>query len=220
MVGKIDFCQQIVAAGQRMLRSNLTVETWGNLSLRDPETGFIYLTPSAMAYDTIQASDVVVCDAGGNLVSGWRKPTMEKELHLAVYRARPEINAVLHTHPLHSMVFAVLAEPIPLVLDEAAQVLGAAVEVTPYALPGSAELAAYCAATLGKQANACLLRAHGAVCIGENLEQAFRTATVLEMTAQVYYMARCIGQPQTLPTGAVQAMQEYVRHHYGQDKQS
>ncbi|MCE5196938.1 MAG: class II aldolase/adducin family protein [Negativicutes bacterium] len=218
MVSRTDFCQQIVTAGRRMLQSNLTVETWGNLSLRDPETGFIYITPSAMAYDTIQASDVVVCDASGTLVDGRRKPTMEKELHLAVYRARPEINAILHTHPLYSMVFAVLAEPIPLILEEAAQVLGAAVEVTAYALPGSAELAAYCAAALGRQANACLLRAHGAVCIGETLEQAFRAATVLEMTAQVYYMARSIGQPQALPAGAVQAMQEYVRQHYGQDK--
>jgi len=220
MLSSAYFRQQIVAAGQRMLHSGLTVETWGNISLRDPETGLVYFTPSAMPYDTILESDVVACDSTGAIVDGLRKPTVEKELHLAVYHARPEINAILHTHPLHSMVFAVLAEPIPLILDEAAQVLGATVEVTPYALPGSLELAAFCAAALSRKANACLLRAHGAVCVGEDIGQAFRAATVLEMTAQVYYKARCLGQPQAISANAIAAMQDFIRHHYGQDKES
>ena len=111
--------RRLVQAGREMLEKKLTVETWGNLSLRDPDTGLVYLTPSAMPYHTITEGDVVVLDREGNLVEGGRKPTVEKELHLGLYRTRPELNAVIHTHPVHSQVFAVLRRPIPPIMDEA-----------------------------------------------------------------------------------------------------
>ncbi len=71
----------------------------GNISIRDPETGLVYLTPSAMKYSTIVEDDVVVCRLDGTIVEGHRKPTIETGLHLAIYRNREEVNAVIHTHP-------------------------------------------------------------------------------------------------------------------------
>ena len=67
----------IVDSGLRMLRSNLTVETWGNISARDPETNLVYLTPSAMRYDVIREDDIVVAKLDGMILESSRKPTIE-----------------------------------------------------------------------------------------------------------------------------------------------
>ena len=202
-----------------MLEAGYTIETWGNISARDPKTKLVYLTPSAMDYKACTPEDVVVSDPDGNIVDGIRKPTIEILLHLTVYKNRPEVNAIVHTHPLYSTVFSCMGEGIPMIIDEAAQTLGASVKTTRYALPGTQELAEECVKALGTNANACLLQSHGAVCVGENMEAAFKVAKVLEVTAQIYQMIRATGgQPVPLSPKNIAAMQNFVRNHYGQDK--
>ncbi|MDR2479654.1 MAG: class II aldolase/adducin family protein [Treponema sp.] len=205
----------ILDSGLRMLHSGLTVETWGNISARDPETGLVYLTPSAMHYDKLSEDDIIVANLDGTLVEHRRKPTIEIDMHLGIYRARPDINAVVHTHPIYSQVFAVLREDIPPVIDEAAQIMGGAVHCARYALPGSAELAANCVEALGKTGRACLLANHGAVCVGADMDGAFKVSTVLEMTAHIYQLARAIGKPATLGEDLVSVMHDFAYNQYG-----
>ena len=169
----MDYRELVVQSGLRLAASGLTVETWGNISARDPETGRVFLTPSAMKYDAITADDVAVCGLDGVILEGSRKPTVEMGMHLAIYRTRKDVNAIVHTHPVYSMVYACQGKDIPLFTDEAAQTLGDVVRVTPYALPGSRELAENCAAVLGERANACLLRSHGAVAVGRDMDANF-----------------------------------------------
>lgn len=207
--------EKLVRAGREMLGRGLTVETFGNLSIRDPETGLVYLTPSAMAYHTITEEDVVVVDMEGNLVEGHRRPTIEKEVHLSLYRAHPEVNAIIHTHPIHSQVFAVLRRPIPPVMDEAAQVLGGTVKVAEYALPGTKALAQSVCAAMEGRVRACLMANHGAVCVGATMEQAFKVCTVLEMTAEVYRLALSVGEPVVLPDELVDEMWDFANNRYG-----
>ncbi|MDR0410013.1 MAG: class II aldolase/adducin family protein [Spirochaetaceae bacterium] len=206
----------IVDSGRRMLNSGLTVETWGNISAIDRESGLVYLTPSAMSYDSICEDDIVAAKLDGTIAEGRRKPTIEFALHLGIYRARPEINAVVHTHPIHSLVFAVLREPIPAIIDEAAQILGGEVRCARYELPGTPELAAACVEALGKDAYACLLANHGAVSVGANMNAAFRAAKVLEMTAQIYAQARVMGKPCFLKQKDIDYMHDFAYHKYGQ----
>ena len=207
----------LLEAGKRMLHSGLTVETWGNISLRDPESGYVYLTPSGMPYDTLTEDDVVVMDVDGNRIEGERRPTIECAMHLGIMKNRPDVNAIIHTHPVYSQVFALLHEPIPPVIDEAAQVLGGPVNVTEYAVPGSLEMAQNAIDTLGEGA-ACLLANHGAVCAGADMDNAFKICTVLEMTAQIYYMARCIGNPQPIAQDKIDYMKNVTCKNYGQIK--
>lgn len=211
----MDYKQQLIQAGKQMLEKNLTVETWGNLSLRDPETGLVYLTPSAMAYHAITPEDVVVADLNGNVLEGKRKPTVEKELHLGLYRTHPEVNAIIHTHPVYSQVFAVLRQSIPPIIDEAAQVLGGTVKVADYALPGTQELAENVCAAMEGRVRACLMANHGAVCVGADMEQAFKVCAVLEMTAQIYQQALAIGQPHVLSDELVDEMWDFANNRYG-----
>ncbi len=215
----MDYRELIVRSGLRLAGSGLTVETWGNISARDPGTGLVYVTPSAMKYDAITADDVVVCAPDGSVVQGTRKPTVELGMHLAVYRARGDVNAVVHTHPTFSMIYACQGKDIPLFTDEAAQTLGDVCRTTAYALPGSRELAEGCVAALGEKANACLLRSHGAVAVGEDMDAAFKVCTVLELTARILYMIEATGgKPCPISDENIAAMQDFVRYHYGQGK--
>ena len=206
----------LIESGKKLLHEGFTVETWGNISVRG-EDGLVYITPSGMDYDTCTEDDVVVMTLDGTVVDGHRVPSIENGLHRAVYAARPDVNAIVHTHPIFSTVFSAMGENIPLIIDEAAQALGDEVRTAPYALPGTDELAQNCAAALGEKANACLLQSHGAVCVGRDMKSAFKTARVLEMTAEIYYRIRSVGG-KFIPISPenIAAMQDFVAHRYGQ----
>ena len=209
--------REVIDAGIRMLSEGITIGTWGNVTVRDPETGYVYLSPSGMPYKTLMEDDIVVVRLDGSRVEGERKPTIETEMHLAIYRARPACNAIIHTHPIWSTAFSAMGEDIPLLLDEAAQVLGDVVRTTAYALPGSQELADECVKALGDKAMACLLRSHGAVCLGKDLEQAFGNSTVLEATAQIYSIIRSMGgQFDPISPENIAFLKIFVKNSYGQ----
>ena len=198
--------QQIIAAGKRLIHEGYTTHTWGNISLRGAD-GRIYITPSSMDYDLITEADVVVLDSDGKVLEGERKPSIEKDLHTQIYRRRPEIGAIVHTHPMESLVFACMGEEIPLITDAAVMTLRDTVRTAPYGLPGSKELAENCAETLGETAKAVLLSNHGAVCLGRDLEDAFKTARVLELTAELCVKIRAAGgQPEALPESVKKAL--------------
>ncbi len=212
----MNFKRLIIESGIQLLNSNMTVETWGNISVRNPETGRIYLTPSGMDYSTLSESDVVVCDIDGNILEGKRKPTVEKELHLQIYRKRADVNAIVHTHPIYSTVFSCMGEDIPLIVDEAAQILGGVCKKAEYALPGTDALAANCLAALGNT-NSCLLQSHGAVCVGKDMRAAFKVSRVLEMTAEIYYRIRATGgSPIPISDENIEAMFDFATNRYGQ----
>ena len=214
----MDMREIIIEAGKKLLRENLTVETWGNISLRDGE-GLVYITPSGMDYETCTVEDIVVMKIDKKIVSGKRRPSIETDLHLEVYKARPEVKAIIHTHPIYSTVFSCMGESIPLILDEAAQALGGEVKTAAYALPGTIELANNCVKALGEKSNACLLQSHGAVCVSCDMKGAFKVAKVLEMTAEVYSRIRSIGGSYIpLSDENICAMQNYVACKYGQPK--
>ena len=90
----MDYKKYLVECGKRMLNSGLTVETWGNISVRDPETGLIYLTPSGMQYDIIEPEDIVVMDKEHHIVEGNRKPTIESGMHVGIMNSRPDVNVI------------------------------------------------------------------------------------------------------------------------------
>ncbi len=187
------FKKLLVDSAKRVENSKLAAETWGNLSVRDPKSGYIFLTPGGIKHCDITEDDIVVCDAFGRIIEGKRKPTVEMLMHITIYQNRPEINAVIHTHPVYSLVYAAQGKDIPLILDEAAQTLGERVKCAEYALPGSPALAKNCIEALGTKAKACLLKCHGAVCIGEDMYEAFTVVEVLETTARVLCLIECSG---------------------------
>jgi len=189
--------QEIIDYGNRSYRSGFVTETEGNLSIRISEDRFL-VTPSHVPYEKRQPEDVVLIDKEGEVISGERRPTSETRMHLAVFRARSDVNAIVHAHPLYCTMLAVIGEPLRPILDEMLPYLGGVIEVTQFAPSGSAEIAAECVKSLGNRA-AVLLANHGNLCVGKNMSRAFQTAKYVEKYAQIYLQALSLNRVREVP---------------------
>lgn len=189
----------VVQACRELLATGLVRGTSGNVSVRDPASGTIAITPTGLAYAGMRDSDVAVLAPDGNQLDGDLLPTSEVALHLGVYRARPDVGAVVHTHSMFATTFAVLGEQIPPVHYLIVRA-GEAVPVAPYARYGTAELADSCVRALGT-GFAVLLANHGVVAVGADLGAAMAVAEAVEYTAELAWRARQLGVPQLLDAG-------------------
>jgi L-fuculose-phosphate aldolase len=185
--------QDVLDTAQELLEKGLVEGTSGNVSGRlDDER--ICLTPSSVAYETMTLDDLVVTDLDGKVLEGERGPTSEKALHLACYRAYPEVGGVIHSHAVYATMFAVVREPIPAIIEEVVVYIGGDVPVCEYKPTGSDILGDEAAANL-EDRSACLLANHGMVTIGATPGQALHNAGVVERTAQIVWGARALGSP-------------------------
>lgn len=209
--------EQVARAGVRMARAGLVLGTWGNVSCRVSREDLVVITPSGMAYDALQPRDIVVVDLNGSVVEGERRPSTELELHLAIYRARPDVKAVMHTHSVFASAMAVARLPVPPVVEDVAQIVGGAVPVAEYAPAGSRELAANVVRALG-QGGAVLLANHGLVGVGGSLDEAFNVCQIVEKAAQIYILAGLIGTPTILGENEVIDLRYRYLTSYGQNK--
>lgn len=212
-----DYLQQVVDGGMEMVRRELTVGTWGNISIRDTETGLIYIKPSGMPYESITPDDVVVMNSDKEIVWGKRKPSIEYGMHISIMNARPDVNVVIHTHPIYSSVFAVTLQEIPGISEDFVQIVGDKVICSEYALPGTPELAANVAKAIGER-NAVLIPNHGTVCVGADVAGALKICHVVEKSAQIYILAKSVGTPHVISDEDIKAMQYFARNKYGQGK--
>ena len=190
---------EIVRFGKKLLTAQLTSGTGGNLSIFNRHDGLIAISPSGIEYDAMEPADIPVVDGSGMSVEGSRKPSSELGFHLSLYRKRPDINAVVHTHSVYATTMACLNWEIPAVHYLVAY-SGHKVPLAPYATFGTDELAANVAGAIGDH-NAVLLANHGLVTVGPNLATAFAVAEEIELVARIYYQAKCIGQPVIIPEG-------------------
>jgi L-fuculose-phosphate aldolase len=190
---------EIARFGKKLLTAQLTSGTGGNLSIYNRREGLIAISPSGMDYDEMKPADIPVVDGNGLTVDGNRKPSSELGFHLALYRTRLDVHAVVHTHSVYATTMACLNWEIPAVHYLVAY-SGHKVPLAPYATFGTDELAANVAGAIGAH-NAVLLANHGLVTVGPNLATAFTVAEEIELVARIYYQAKGIGQPVILPEG-------------------
>jgi L-fuculose-phosphate aldolase len=157
----------------------------------------VAVTPTGVDYRRLDRGAVPVVDLDGRAVGGGLLPSSELPLHLAVYRARPDVGAVVHTHSVFATTFAVLGEELPAVHYLLAHA-GRRVRLAPYATYGTGELADACVAALGGD-GAVLLANHGVVAVGPGLDRALLVADTVEQVAELCWRARCLGTPAVLP---------------------
>ena len=190
--------------------------SWGNISIRDRETGLIYISPSGVEYEDIRTRDIVVLNENLEVVDGTAVPSIEKAMHAAVYKARPDIGAVIHTHPVYSSVLGVNHMELPGISEDFVQIVGERIVCSEYALPGTPKLAENVIRALGKERNAVLLPNHGTLCAGRDLREVLKVSHVVEKTAQVYIMALSIGKPHLISAEDIREMRYFARNLYGQ----
>ena len=193
----------IVRAAQRMASDGYVVGTSGNVSARVPGEERFLVTPSSVPYRELTPEDIMLLDFEGEVLSEGRSPSVEYGVHLRVYRERPDVKAIFHTHSPCASALAAMKTPLPPFLEELVVYLGGPVEVSPYAGSGSDELAENVAKCLGDRA-AVLMAHHGTFCVGGSIEKAYHVVELLERAAKIYLLARTLGEPDALPEDALE----------------
>jgi len=184
----------LIAVARSLNAENINRGKAGNVSVRI-DAG-ILITPSGMPYATIERIDVVAITAEGRS-QGARKPSSEWPMHHAIYAARPDVAAIVHTHAPFATALACLGRGIPAFHYMVAVAGGRDIRCAPYATFGTAELAAHTVTALADR-RACLLAHHGMVATGASLDQALALAVEVEALAEIYGRALQIGTPAVL----------------------
>jgi L-fuculose-phosphate aldolase len=184
---------EVVRFGVRLLSAALTTGAGGNLSVLRRDTGLVAVTPSGVEYPAMKPGDVVVVDLDGRVQEGRLQPTSELAFHLALYRARADVNAVVHTHSPWATTVACLGWELPAV-HYLVGFSGKKVPLALYATFGTSTLARSAAEALG-DFNAVLLANHGLIAVGPDLARAFAVAEEIELVARIYLQAKAVGEP-------------------------
>ncbi len=193
----------------RLVRAGLVTGSSGNVSMRLRHGGgdLVLITPRGADLEELAPSQLAIIDMEGEPVEEELPPSSESALHLAVYLGRPDVGAVVHTHPVFSSVAAVAGREIPPLLDEVIIKIGGGVRVAEHAFPGTEELAANALHALGDRM-AALLRNHGLLTVGKSPETALENSLLVERLAQVFLYTSLTGGANPLPAEAASVEKE------------
>jgi L-fuculose-phosphate aldolase len=197
--------ESVLLSSKRMWEDGLVVASAGNASARVSGGDAIAITPTSISYDVMTADQIVVVGLESGLpIDSTARPSGELPTHLAVYRHRPDVGAVVHTHAPYVSTLSVLRRPLPPIIDEMIVYFGGTVEVADYAFSGTGDLGANVVAALGDRAGV-LLSNHGNLCVGTDLAEALHVALTMESTARIYVEALRTGVPVVLPEESLRA---------------
>lgn len=194
----LEAMKEVLTTGQEMARRGLVAGTSGNCSVRVPDRELLVITPTSQEYELMLHEDMCVVDMTGEQRDGRYKPSIEINMHLAIYKARPDVGGIVHTHQTMATAVAVAGKSIPPILEEQVFSVLGAVELAEYAMPGTRELAQNAVQALGNR-NACLLAHHGVVAVGGKIRDALLNAEIVERAASIYVMSTMLGGARIVP---------------------
>jgi len=201
-----DHKQAICEIGRRLYQRGFAAANDGNISVRLNEDRLL-ATPTMTCKGFLTPADICTLDIEGNQLAGEKKLTSEIRLHLTIYKARPDVRAVVHCHPPHATAFAVAREPIPAgVLPEVEIFLGH-VPITDYETPGNQQFADSVLPYV-ESTNTIVLANHGTVSYGDDLERAYWWTEILDAYCRILILARSLGNVHRLPDDKVQELRD------------
>lgn len=213
----IELRQELVDLHRMLVTSELVVWTAGNVSARVPGQDLLLVKPSGVPYEELTPESMVLCDLYGKPVLAGLKPSSDVYAHAYVYRHRPDVAGVVHTHSTYATGWAARAEPIPCVLTAMADEFGGEIPVGPFALIGGDDIGRGIVETLdGHRSPAVLMSGHGVFTIGASARAAVKAAVMCEDVARTVHIARQLGYPVTLPEGAIDQLYDRYQNVYGQ----
>ena len=207
----------VLQTARLLPKYNLVWMAGGTVCARDPQTGYVVVTPSGLDYERLTPDDMTVTDMEMNLVEGKFRPSVALNLWISFMRARTELNAVVHTHSPYATAFSVAYQSIPVITETMANWFGQPVQVTCYLSVEDSEFPTLPVKVMGN-GYAVLLGNHGPITVGKTLEHALERAVTLEEAARTYSIARTINVPVTLTEEQARASFDYYHNRYGQKK--
>ncbi|MGB8212104.1 MAG: L-ribulose-5-phosphate 4-epimerase [Anaerolineales bacterium] len=207
--------EELVKLHLELPRNNLVVWTSGNVSVRDPGTGLVVIKPSGIRYEDLTPEAMVVVDLDGKVVEGKYKPSSDTFAHVTIYRHRPDVNGVVHTHSTFATAWAAAGKPIPAVLTAICDEFGGPIPVGGYAKIGGDEIGQEILRSIGA-GPAILMKNHGVFTIGKTPEAAVKAAVMVEDVARTVFYALQLGQPDEIPAEEVARAHRRYLEEYGQ----
>jgi L-ribulose-5-phosphate 4-epimerase len=207
--------EELVQLHLELPKNNLVVWTGGNVSARDAETGLVAIKASGIRYEEMRPEHMVVVDMDGKLVQGDYKPSSDVYSHLYIYKHRPDVGGVVHTHSTYATAFAAVNKPIPVVLTAIADEFGGPIPCGGFALIGDDAIGRVVVESIGKS-SAVLLKNHGVFTIGKNAKSAVKAAVMTEDNAKTVWLAMQIGTPDEIPQEEVEKLHHRYTNVYGQ----
>ena len=186
--------EEVLWGCRLMVERGYLLGTVGNLSARADGTDLVVITPTSLPYDTMTEEDLVVVNLNGEIVSGKHQPSIECSMHLGVYRARPELRALVHTHSKYATTVSLIKELdiMPAIDSEQSLYLGGDINIVPFAFPGSKELAEYVKEGIGTNAGL-LMANHGALGVGISMKDAVIASDIIERNSEMYLLLKAGG---------------------------
>lgn len=196
-------------------KNNLVTWTSGNVSIRDSQTGYVVIKPSGIMYEDLRAEHMVVLDLNGKQIEGDLKPSSDTASHLYIYRQRPDVFGVVHTHSPYATAFAAIGKPIPVYLTAQADEFGGPIPCGGFALIGGEEIGKVVVDCIGSSV-AIILKNHGVFTIGKSGKAAVKSAVMVEDVARTVWLAKQLGEPDEIPADMVAKLHYRYTHDYGQ----
>ena len=210
-----DLREELWRLHMELPKNNLVMWTGGNVSALDKESGLVAIKPSGIRYEALRPEHMVIVDMDGRVVEGEFKPSSDTASHLFIYRHRPDVGGIVHTHSPYATAFAAVNRPIPVVLTAMADEFGGPIPCGGFALIGGEEIGQIVVESTGSSP-AVLLKSHGVFTIGRTAETAVKAAVMVEDVARTVWLALQIGQPDEIPQEDVDKLHYRYTHVYGQ----
>jgi L-ribulose-5-phosphate 4-epimerase len=207
--------EQLVRLHLELPKNNLVAWTGGNVSARNAETGFMVIKASGIRYEEIGPEHMVVMDMSGQVVEGDFKPSSDAYSHLYIYKHRPDVGGVVHTHSCYATAFAAVGKPIPVYLTAHADEFGGSIPCGGFALIGGEEIGRVVVNSIGRSP-AVLLKNHGVFTVGASAKAALKAAVMVEDVARTVWLALQIGQPDEIPAEQIDKLYQRYQTEYGQ----
>jgi L-ribulose-5-phosphate 4-epimerase len=204
-----------------LVANGLVAWTSGNISARLPGQPLFLIKPSGVPYRDLCAENMVLCDFDGKPVNDSLKPSSDVATHAYIYRQRPDIGGVAHTHSPYATAFAIQGEPIACVMTSMADEFGGEIPLGEFARIGDDAIGRIVVDTLdGHRSPAVLLRSHGVFTVGTDARGAVKAAVMCEDAARIAHLARQLGPTEALAPDIVDALHARYIADYGQATQS
>lgn len=206
--------QEVWECNLELPKNGLVKMTSGNVSGRDPATNLVVIKPSGYRYEKLTPADLVIVDLEGRVVEGSLKPSVDTATHLYIYRHRPDVLGIAHTHSVYASTFAALGQPIPPCVTSSA-ILGGEVPIGKFVPIGGEAIGEEIVAKIGN-ALAIIMQNHGVFTIGKSASEATKMAVEVENIAKITYLALLRGQPIILTPEQLAATGDLYTNVYGQ----
>lgn len=208
--------EEVLTMNLQLPANRLVVWSGGNVSGRDPESGLIVIKPSGLPFDKLTTESLVVADIDGNIVEGSLKPSVDLGVHLVIYRNRPDVFGICHTHAPYSTSFAVRGEAIPAALTPLVHMLGTDVPCTRYATPGDEDTGQAVLDAVGETGKVALVQRHGVFSMGRSASESVKVALYTEEAAMTIRLAQIAGPVTEMDPVEVERCANWYKRNYGQ----